>query len=396
MKWYSGRGSNPHARRHWNLNPACLPIPPPEHFKDLNSGKSFEVWQVIKLKKTKYFFQSSPIQKFITFYKLHLLSLRLHRMLIKEIPIISITMTEIEFQGETIMRWQAGASTFLAHPTRGARLMNWHVNLADGSVRDIIHWPNDAKMENIAKVRGGNPILFPFAARTFHKGKQDFWKSPSGEILPMPMHGLTRQGTFEITRADDTGFTATFMPTEADKQSYPFKYAFSVSYFFKELFFSVDLKLHNLDKEPIPWGAGHHFYFPLPWHEGLSRSDYHLHVPAKKAFYQDGEGKLVSTKLPKTGLHFGMPEINDCIQTNLKSDTVEFGPANEEENIKIQIGSSRIPSPWTTLVSWAEHPDSPFYCVEPWMCPPNSPEHQKGLRWVDPGKTDVFSVKVEI
>ena len=306
-------------------------------------------------------------------------------------------MKEIEFQGETIMRWDVGASTYLVHPTRGARLMNWHVNLADGSTRDVIYWPNDAQMDNIAKVRGGNPILFPFAARTFHEGKQNYWKSPSGEVLPMPMHGLTRQGTFDLVRCEETGFTASFLPSEEDKKCYPYSYNFSVKYFFRELFFSVDLVLQNLGKEPIPWSAGHHFYFQLPWHAGLSRADYQLHTSAKKAFYQDGEGNLSALKLDtKKPLSFAAPEINDCIQTHLKEDTIEFGPVNGEENIRMQIGSSRVPSPWTSLVTWTEHPDSPFYCVEPWMSPPNAPEHEKGLRWVEPGKTDVFSVKVEI
>ena len=31
--WYLGGGSNPYALRHWILNPACLPIPPPRPVK---------------------------------------------------------------------------------------------------------------------------------------------------------------------------------------------------------------------------------------------------------------------------------------------------------------------------------------------------------------------------
>ena len=44
----------------------------------------------------------------------------------------------------------------------GARLMNWNLRMADGSVRDVIHWPEGADYDKFPAVRGGNPILFPF------------------------------------------------------------------------------------------------------------------------------------------------------------------------------------------------------------------------------------------
>ena len=73
-------------------------------------------------------------------------------------------METILFQGETIHKWTVGASTFLAVPNNGARLMNWHIQLADGSVRDVIHWPEDADYQNLAHVRGGTaPHAFRLA-----------------------------------------------------------------------------------------------------------------------------------------------------------------------------------------------------------------------------------------
>ena len=54
--------------------------------------------------------------------------------------------------------------------------------MSDGSVRDIIHWPEENESENFEQTHGGIPILFPFAARTFHEGKQDFWKDIDGIV----------------------------------------------------------------------------------------------------------------------------------------------------------------------------------------------------------------------
>ena len=48
------------------------------------------------------------------------------------------------------------------------------------------------------------------------------------------------------------------------------------------------------------------------------------------------------------------------------------------------------------VVTWTESPESPFFCVEPWMGAPNSPTHGKGLRWVEPGAISEWVVEVAL
>ena len=48
------------------------------------------------------------------------------------------------------------------------------------------------------------------------------------------------------------------------------------------------------------------------------------------------------------------------------------------------------------MLTWTEKPDSPFYCVEPWMGPPNAPAHKTGLSLVEPGKIQRFVVEVSL
>ena len=85
--------------------------------------------------------------------------------------------------------------------------MNWHLNMADESIRDVIYWPEDASLNSIEKVRGGNPILFPFCARTFDRGTIHKWRSKDGETRDMPMHGFARDHSFAIQNIDEYGFT---------------------------------------------------------------------------------------------------------------------------------------------------------------------------------------------
>jgi len=305
-------------------------------------------------------------------------------------------MEQIEYLGETIHRWQVGASTFLAAPEKGARMMNWNITFPDGTFRDVIRWPDLQSQEQFVKARGGNPILFPFCARTYDKGDLNFWIDAAGRRRPMPMHGFARQGRFEIIRIDDTGFAARLVPDEAAKEYYPYEYDFDVVYRFDDREFTVELRLANHDKVEIPWSAGHHFYFNLPWLENTTRSDYAIKIPARKACKHAADGSLSDTDPPNKSESIATPEIIDRIHYGLTSHKILCECPIDDSKIEIEIGSNRKPDPDKAVVTWTEADDSPFFCIEPWMGPPNSPENKIGLHTVSPGEAEAFSVTVRI
>ena len=307
-------------------------------------------------------------------------------------------METIDYNGVQLHRWNCGPSTYLARPELGARLINWNLRMADGSVRDVIHWPEATRFENFAHIRGGNPILFPFCGRTFHKGQIGLWRDQKGAVRPMPNHGIARDGHFEMVSIDESGFTAELQPDEEAKAAYPFNYRFTVRYAFEAVSLKVFLRLDNLGDDPILWSAGHHFYFALPWHAGLRRNDYRFELPAKKCFTHAPDGSLLPVdKGWDRDTSFGNPANSDRIYTRLKGDTAVFGPNGGEEDIGIRILSdSDTYSTWNAFVVWTESPNSPFYCVEPWMGPPNSPEHGKGLHAVGGGESATFGVEVSL
>jgi galactose mutarotase-like enzyme len=307
-------------------------------------------------------------------------------------------METINYNGISLLRWDCGPSTFLARPESGARLMNWNLRMSDGSIRDIIHWPEDADFNRFAKVRGGNPILFPFAARSFHQGEMGYWRDQSGAVRPMPMHGFAREGAFRLLEADASGFSAELQPTEAHRDAYPFDYRFTVRYVFAETAFKVYLKLENLGDQPLMWSAGHHFYFTLPWHPQHTRDDYTFKMPAKQCFTHSPNGALQAVdKGWDQDCSFGHPHICDRIYTDLTADSAIFGPKDGAETIGIRLlQDSETASTDNAFVVWTEAEDSPFYCVEPWMGPPNSAEHGKGLHTVGPSESATFGVEVAL
>jgi galactose mutarotase-like enzyme len=306
-------------------------------------------------------------------------------------------MEKIPYLGRTLLRWHVGNSIFLALPELGARLMNWNITLGDGSVRDVLYWPENATLDAFAKVRGGNPILFPFAGRSFDHGDIHFWRDSAGVRRPMPMHGLARQGQFQLVQTDDHGFVARFLPGEEARASYPFEYDFTVAYRFDPLGLACELSLENLGTEPLPWCAGHHFYFTVPWSETSKRADYLIRIPAGKNLRGDVAGRLVPGPELQQEESLGEADLIDTFHTALRGNQVVFGEKGRSGgDVTIQLGTAKVPPPAATFVTWTESEDSPFYCVEPWMGPANSVENKAGLQFVQPGNSGKFTVIVHV
>lgn len=306
-------------------------------------------------------------------------------------------MERIPYLGKELLRWQVGRSTFLALPELGARLMNWNLLLGDGTLRDVLYWPELESLDGFAKVRGGNPVLFPFAGRCFDGGELQYWTGPDGVRRPMPMHGLARQGQFRLVRADAGGFSALFVPGPDAKDSYPFDYEFTVDYRFEALGFYVEFALRNLGRTPLPWSAGHHFYFTVPWTEGLSRDNYTVRIPSHRIAKQDAAtGKLVDQPHLTAEAKLSNPALLDTIHLNLAGNSAVVTEQGSGNKLTLRIGTAKTPPAGTAVLTWTEKPESPFFCVEPWMGPPNAPGNKLGMHLVDPGQTQRFLVEVSL
>ncbi|MBW8781343.1 MAG: aldose epimerase [Verrucomicrobia bacterium] len=305
-------------------------------------------------------------------------------------------MEKVPYLGQTLTRWQVGNSTFLAMPERGARLMNWHLTLGDGSVRDVLYWPELKTLDDFHKVRGGNPVLFPFSARTFDRGEIGFWRDPAGVRRPMPTHGFARQGEFKIVRLDAGGFSAVLIPGAEAREAYPFNYEFTVAYRFAPLGLSCEFTLRNFDRQPIPWSAGHHFYFTVPWTEGATRGDYAIRIPSTKTLRQDAAGRLVPGPALKPEERLNNEALLDTFHLGLKNNTVVFGQPGTQGQVSVRHGTAPTPPPEATVVTWTSDAQAPFFCVEPWMGPPNALETKVGLHWVQPGQAQSFVVDIAV
>ena len=88
------------------------------------------------------------------------------------------------------------------------------------------------------------------------------------------------------------------------------------------------------------------------------------------------------------------PDLINRVYYELKKPIAEISLLNQEEPVRIsEVGGSENGSR-LTFVTWTQN-NTPYYCVEPWMSPPNAPEN-KTSRMVPPGGRDEFTVEIEL
>ena len=169
-----------------------------------------------------------------------------------------------------------------------------------------------------------------------------------------------------------------------------------MAYRFEPFGLACEFTLKNLGAEPLPWSAGHHFYFTVPWSEGAKREDYLIRIPAAEHLRQSPTGQLIPGPALGTEESLGPKGLIDTFHRGLRSNEVVFGEKGRPGDVTVRLGTARTPAPEATFVTWTLADDSPFFCVEPWMGPPNSPETKRGLHLVPPGQTQSFIVTVGV
>lgn len=291
-----------------------------------------------------------------------------------------------------IMEWRLGSSIFTLSPRCGARLTSWDIDLP-GGLRRVLFCSDSEEIASTVSSYGGGRILFPFVGRSVYANRPNSWKSPEGQVLSMPYNGFAQNATYRVIGIDNSSSSISMELVASPElnQYYPFKYSMRVHYQFYELGVEIILELHNRDTVSIPWSSGIAFDFSVPWHGGLSQGSYHVHIPAKKIFYQELSGKLVRAKTFAELTDLNDDELVNRIHTRLKSNAVILGPKSDEENILIKIGRDTVPS-FFNAIKISKNPQNSLCRTELMMGLPNAPANEQGLYSVLPGSMESFSV----
>lgn len=284
-----------------------------------------------------------------------------------------------------------GSSRIQFAPQSGGRLLSWHIG-----DEPVIYWPERPDWSNVPRVRGGNPLLFPFLGRHRVDGRLGEWRDAQGVVRALPMHGFARDLPFvhEID-ADGRGLRMTLTDTEATRAQYPFAFRFDATYRLADAqTLEVALTTSNLGDAPLPYYAGHHFYFALPH---TLRGETTLALPPTARRRQLEDGSITAPEPGAENYTLADPLIHDrfhCLK-GVPAEPMRLDTPSLRRRIEIDLDREGS-VPWYAVTTWTETDTSDFYCVEPWLGLPDAIHNGLGLRWVEPGQTEAASLTLRV
>ena len=292
------------------------------------------------------------------------------------------------FQNQPAWQIADDENKVLVSAGHGARILRW-----EHKGREIITWPEDADWSKILKIRGGNPVLFPFIARHFVDGKNELWRDGGGTVRPMPQHGFARDAKFAVVEGGpENSLRMRLVDSEETRPLYPFAFQFDVVVaLWPGSRLEITFETSNTGDSPLPYYAGHHFYFALPFQD---RADWTLHLPCSAWGRQSAEGAVIRESAQEETLRLDDPTLIDRYQIGPKESKITLNNSRASSRLVFELAHPGS-APWYAVTTWTQSADSNFYCVEPWLGLPNAIHHGEGLRHVAPGTKEVATIVID-
>jgi galactose mutarotase-like enzyme len=242
-------------------------------------------------------------------------------------------------------------------PMRGGMVTRFRVG-AD----DLLFLDQATLRDHTQNVRGGIPILFPFAGRL----SNDVF-TLDGERVPMPQHGFARKVPWRIAAtetADAAAITLELEHSEATLQVWPFRFRLTFRYALRDETLTITERYQNLGDRPMPMHPGLHPYFRVAdWTKRHAR----LETTATMA-YDNRTGLRRALTGP---IELGSGEVDlqllDHGQTRVR--LVRPGaPA-------VDLAYDRAD---TVVTVWTQ-PSRDFVCLQPWTRPSDAVNQGQAL-----------------
>ena len=226
----------------------------------------------------------------------------------------------------------AGRTTVGVRPDRGALVSTLIVDDID------LLYLEEATLESPSgAVRGGVPLLFPFAGEL-----TDGRLSATGTFLPR--HGFGRLKRWRVARLRRDSITMRLDLDDEIRRAYPFEFDVSQIVTALPRGARIDLDVANGGRDPLPLAPGWHPYFPCPAGRKFER------------------------------LRAWLPEVRESVPEPFECDVNVPAPAEGRLDVDLP-DRGRVSLAWSdsfkTLEIWTP-PQKNFVCIEPWVGPSNT------------------------
>ena len=252
-------------------------------------------------------------------------------------------------------------------PSRGGMVTGLSV---DGD--DVLFLDEATLLDATKSVRGGIPVLFPFAGRL-----------ADDRLLgrfPMKQHGFARELPWRVHAADATSVTLSLSASDATLAVYPWRFELRFRYTLEARGLLVQADVTNQGDEPMPIHPGLHPYFRV---DAATKADVRVQTSATRAWdnraHAMREYPAGALSRPFDG------EVDLHVLDHGASGTRLDRPGLPSVDLTWSDDSPQRSAHQTVLVLWTL-PGSAFVCVEPWMTSDNAVNEGRACL-VAPGQT---------
>jgi galactose mutarotase-like enzyme len=285
-------------------------------------------------------------------------------------------------EADGVVTLRSGTACAQIAPACGALTLRWSV---DG--RDWLHCPDDWRDAWPAKVRFGNPVLFPVASHVTHDGRAG-WHHSRGQDFRMPQHGFVRELPWRVMERADDRVTCRFVTTPLTRVLWPWEFEAELTLRVEPDALETRLAFRNTSDIAMPWHAGFHPYLALRG----EASAYQIDVPEAQRVYlasdpdaecpEPGARRIaLDASLARTRFYEGVSERRMVLRGGAGESEVEVTADGPE------MGCWAI---------WREFADSPYVCVEPWSAGVNALHTGRHLQHLAPGARAEVGMRLRV
>ena len=233
---------------------------------------------------------------------------------------------------------------------------------------------NESAIDLTPMGAGGSPVMFPFPSKT----KDDRYIH-NGREYQMPMHGLMKNATFALrSRSENTVVLWCDGSSSQKEANYPFDYELEIEYKVSGNSLFTTANVTNKSDSPLPHYLGWHPFFKATDKPSL-KFDHSMTVHYNYFDCKD-EPSIYDMDLSERWDNvFHTPEKKEFTLVNKVDGYKARYVLDDAHNVLV-------------VCSWIEG----AVCLEPWCGLPDSINNGRFVRYVQPGKTESYTVELVI